>query len=157
MAPWRLFLDDDADTVRQPSETVENGAWRANRGLSVVRPETSHLGEWKIARSVDEAITLLDQFGLPAFVSFDHDLCDEAPGRNGLMVAVEITSRDMRDGSLSADFGFEVHSWNPTGAQHIIDHMTDYLSKKSLGLVSIADPINELTREEAYAHLFGSN
>jgi hypothetical protein len=152
-----LFLDDDADTVRRPEISVENPAWREDRHLSTIPPDTAFLGAWKIARSVDEAIELLDTFGLPTFVSFDHDLCDLRPEYTGLKVADEIVARDMVSGSLPENFAYEVHSWNPEGGPRIVGLLNGYLAEKSSGHVRVGDPINSLSREDAYLKLFGSD
>lgn len=162
MIAWKLYLDDCADDTRKPEISVESRSWRINRGLSPFPPDTSSLGNWKIARSYDEAVALMDEFGLPEFVSFDHDLCDETPGKDGFGVAKEIVSRDMRSRSLSKTFFFEVHSWNPIGAKNISSYLESYLASRD----SIASPddysimdniLTGMNDEEAYAALFGSN
>ena len=157
MSGWRLFLDDDADTVRRPEISVESREWREDRGLSPNAPHTSFLGAWKIARSVDEALALFDEFGLPTFASFDHDLCDERPGYTGLKVAEEIVARDMITGSLPENFAYEVHSWNPEGGPRIVGLLKGYLSEKAAGRVEVGNPLNELSREDAYLKLFASH
>jgi len=154
MAGWRLFLDDDADTVRRPDISVESREWREDRGLSPIPPDTAFLGPWKIARSVEEAFALLDGFGLPTYVSFDHDLCDERPGYTGLKVAEEIVARDMVTGALPENFAYEVHSWNPNGGARIVGLLQSYLSEKAAGRVDVGNPINALRTEEAYLQLF---
>lgn len=154
MSAWRLFLDDDADTDRRPEISVENPAWREDRGLSVQPPDTAFLGPWKIARSVDEAFELLDNFGLPTFVSFDHDLCDPRPEYTGLTVAQEIVDRDMVSGTLPDNFAYEVHSWNSQGGPRIAGLLKGYLSEKAAGRVDVGDPINSLSKEDAYLKLF---
>lgn len=156
MAGWRMFLDDDADTVRRPEISVESREWREDRGLSPTPPDTASLGAWKIARSVEEALALLDEYGLPTFVSFDHDLCDERPGYTGLKVAEEIVARDMVTGALPENFAYEVHSWNPKGGPRIVGLLKGYLSEKAAGRVDLGNPLNALSQEEAYLKLFAS-
>lgn len=133
MMAWRLFLDDDADTVRQPSICVENPEWRAGRMLAAKIPDTAHLGDWVIARSCDEAFFEIDKRGLPTFVSFDHDLCDEREGYDGKKVAEYIVAKDMRERSLPENFSYEVHSWNGRGAIRIQSYLDCYLSSDRSG------------------------
>lgn len=149
---WKLFLDDDADTVRRPADTVENRQWRANRMLAAAIPETSHLGDWVIARSCEEAFAEIDKRGLPSFVSFDHDLCDVREGFDGKTVAEFIVKRDMVDGSLPADFAYEVHSWNGRGAIRISSYLDSYLRGRNAGTnVNGPDPAD---MESYYAKIF---
>jgi hypothetical protein len=154
LKPWKLFLDDDADGVRRPDLSVENPSWRQGRGLSAQVPDTSSLGSWQIARSVDEAFALFDQLGLPSFISFDHDLCDRRPDYTGFRVAEEIVRRDMISSSLPFDFAYEVHSWNPIGGPRIVGLLDGYLAQKRDGHISRDNRLNELSREEAYNMLF---
>lgn len=154
MNPWKLFLDDDADGVRRPDLSVENPVWRQGRGLSPQVPDTEFLGEWKIARSVDEAFALFDRLGLPSFISFDHDLCDHRPEYTGFRVAEEVVRRDMLGAGLPENFAYEVHSWNPVGGPRIVGLLDSYLLQKKAGGISRDTPLNDLSREEAYQMLF---
>lgn len=79
--------------------------------------------EWLIARSSQEAIDLVETYGIPRFISFDHDLGGNDTSRNFIhwlsdyMMGNEFTF-------FSRDFNFDVHSQNPIGAQWIQDTMT---------------------------------
>jgi hypothetical protein len=119
MTLWKLFLDDDADTVRRPDITVENSAWRKTMDLPLDPPnaDPAVLGNWKIARSFAEADQLFAEFGLPFFVSFDHDLAD---GKDGIAVAHRMIEIDMDSfgGEISRHFRFEVHSGNRVGREN---------------------------------------
>lgn len=76
---WKLFLDDE----RYP---VDN--------------------RWVIARNVDDAIWYITNYGMPSFISFDHDL---GPFKQSGM-----------DNDVNIDnFEFYVHSQNPVGAENI--------------------------------------
>jgi len=121
---WKLFLDDDADGARRPAITVENPAWRSRMGLPRNPPDTWHLGEWIVARNYGEAEELLTRFGMPSFVSFDHDLGEE---RTGLDVARMIAERDLDMGDMPPGFAYEVHSANPVGRQNIRSYLESYL------------------------------
>ena len=127
--PWKLFLDDDADTVRRPEITVENTAWRRTMDMPLDPPDTSDLGDWVIARSYAEAESLFLEFGLPDFVSFDHDLAD---GKDGISVAHLIVNTDLDSGGVALPecFLFEIHSGNRVGRANINGLLSSYLSTK---------------------------
>jgi hypothetical protein len=129
---WKLFLDDDADAVRRPDVSVENVSWRRTMDLPPNPPDTSEFGEWKIARNFAEAANLIDQFGLPSFVSFDHDLAD---GKDGISVAHLIVNTDLdaEGKALPEQFDFEVHSGNRVGRENIRSLLEGYLFSKSTG------------------------
>lgn len=127
---WKLFLDDDADTVRRPDITVENPMWRKTMDLPLTPPDTSDFGGWVIARNFDEAKTLFESRGLPHFVSFDHDLAD---GKDGIAVAHLIVDADLdaAGNALCDDFAFEVHSGNRVGRANIRGLLESYLASKT--------------------------
>lgn len=127
--PWKLFLDDDADTVRRPEITVENAAWRRTMDLPLDPPDTSVLGDWVVARSYAEAESFFLRLGLPDFVSFDHDLAD---GKDGISVAHLIVNTDLDSGgaALPEGFFFEIHSGNRVGRSNIDGLLNSYLSTK---------------------------
>lgn len=132
MTRWKLFLDDDADIVRRPEITLENPAWRKTMDLPLDPPNTDRniLGDWKIARSYAEAVALFDEFGLPVFASFDHDLAD---GKDGIAVVHRMIEIDLDSNgeALSEEFAFEVHSGNRVGRANIRGLLDGYLSTKS--------------------------
>lgn len=125
---WRLYLDDHADGARRPRISVEEPGWRRRQGLHPSPPQLDHLGEWVLARSHAEAVAAMEERGLPAFVSFDHDLGD---GVDGMAVARWIVERDMDDGSMPADFAYEVHSANPVGKANIVGLLEPYLRHRA--------------------------
>ena len=91
--PWNLFLDDE----REPT-------WE------LYQPE--------IARSFDEAVELVRQFGVPDVISFDYDLGRDVPtGKDFLGWLVE----EHLDGRLDLNTVKRVivHSANPVGARNI--------------------------------------
>jgi hypothetical protein len=98
---WKLFLDDE----RFPAEKDT---------------------DFTIARSCEEAITLMQTHGCPVFVSFDHDLGLE---KSGYDLAKYIVEQDL-DSNLSfipKEFSFYVHSQNNVGAKNIQTYLTQYL------------------------------
>ena len=79
--------------------------------------------EWLIARSSQEAIDLVETYGIPRFISFDHDLGGDDTSRNFIFWLSDY----MLDNEFSfagRDFDFYVHSQNPIGAQWIRGTMT---------------------------------
>lgn len=132
MPLWKLFLDDDADTVRRPDITVENPAWRKTMDLPLDPPNTDPavLGDWKVARSYSEADALFAEFGLPFFASFDHDLAD---GKDGIAVIHRMIEIDMdsEGGEISRHFAYEVHSGNRIGRDNIRGLLDGYLKQKT--------------------------
>ena len=128
MNSWSLFLDD----IRNP---------QTNRN-------------WKIARTVEEAKSLIKQFGFPEYASLDHDLGfigkhdEQVPNHlvdirivkpeelvdtepSGYEFAKWIVEEDMNGTiSIPPTFEFNVHSANPIGAKNIYNLLHDYLKRK---------------------------
>lgn len=87
---WKLFLDDE----RYP---VDN--------------------RWVIARNVDDAIWYVTNYGMPSFISFDHDL---GPFKQSGMDLAKWLVEYIMDNDVNIDnFEFYVHSQNPIGAENI--------------------------------------
>lgn len=96
---WKLFLDD----IRNPEE------------------------DCLLARSVPEAIGLIEKKGFPIYISFDHDLGDNT--LSGKQFA-DIICEKILDGEwiLSKGFSYQVHSDNPVGAENIRGLLNSFLS-----------------------------
>lgn len=124
---WRLFIDDDCDGLRAPAITVEDPSWRSMMNLYGDAPKTERLGDWVLARSVDEAVEMVEQRGMPGFVSFDHDLGD---GKDGIALAHWLIEKDLDGVPLPPDFSFEVHSGNPVGRANIRGLLQGYIEFK---------------------------
>lgn len=124
---WKLFLDDDADGARRPGISVENPGWRVKVGLPPVPPDTWGLGPWRVARSYAEAKAAIEELGLPAFASFDHDLGD---GMDGIAVVRFMIEIDLDTGTLPEDFAYEAHSANPVGRENIKGLLESYLGQR---------------------------
>lgn len=87
---WKLFLDDE----REP---IGDG--------------------WVIARTAEAAQSLVVRYGLPRFISFDHDLGD---GLNGSEFVTWLINHMLTAGDkFPADFSYMIHSQNPIGAGNI--------------------------------------
>lgn len=106
---WNLFIDDE----RNPKDTSRT---------------------WIIARSVEEAIKLIEEHGCPLYISFDHDLgCDalSQPLPTGYDLAHWLVNSEL-EGKISfpEGFAFNVHSANPQGAANIQGLIDRYLRFK---------------------------
>ena len=74
--------------------------------------------EWVIVRSSQEAIDAVETYGLPKFISFDHDLGGTDTSRRFIFWLQDY----MMDNGFTftgRDFDFYVHSQNPIGASWI--------------------------------------
>lgn len=101
---WNLFLDDE----RFPPQDGR---------------------EWKIARSYKEAKELIQMYGYPSFVSFDHDLGEDVP--TGYDFVKHLCTMDLRSSNKMPDnFDFYVHSQNPVGKKNIEEYMNFYFNFK---------------------------
>ena len=82
--------------------------------------------QWTIARSYTEAVNWLEEFGVPKYMSFDHDLGDDGTGYDlaNWMVEKDI---DMHGRFIPNDFEFNVHSANPVGAENIESKLNNYM------------------------------
>ena len=108
---WKLFLDD----VREVDQVYL----------------TSDIDRFKVARSYDEAVSLVREYGCPEFISFDHDLGwnVEKTGKN---FANWLVYQDMEaDGKFFPEnFSYKIHSANPVGAENIQKYLESYLKSK---------------------------
>ena len=85
---------------------------------------------WRIARTVQQAITYMEENGCPPFISFDHDLGENQP--TGFDLAKWMVERDLdSQGQFFADgFQYYVHSQNPVGVQNIKGLLDNYLAQR---------------------------
>jgi hypothetical protein len=98
---WKLFIDDD----RYPTDNT-----------------------WVIARNFDDAVWYIQNYGIPYFISFDHDL-GHPNNRTGLDIAKWLANYVMdNDISLPNNFNFYVHSQNPVGTDNINKYMKQFVS-----------------------------
>jgi hypothetical protein len=114
MKYWTLFLDD----IRFPED---------------VKFFYGPYENLRICRSMDDAVWAVKQYGLPTFISFDHDLADEHYGKDtgektGYTFAKWFCDYIMyNDLQLPVGFGYHVHSMNPVGAENIRRYMENFL------------------------------
>lgn len=101
MKDWYLFLDDE----RYPADNIA--------GFPVV------------ARNVDDALYYIKTYGIPHYMSLDHDL---GYGKQTGMDFLKNLSDYMMDNGLQFPQGFKcyVHSQNPVGCENMrkyVDNM----------------------------------
>lgn len=109
---YNLFIDDE----RNPEDVT----WALyNTGYEHRR--------WVIARSFSDVVMIIRGYGMPNFVSFDHDLGQDEP--TGHDITKQLVEWDMGDKRypFPADFDFYVHSQNPIGKANIEGLLNNYL------------------------------
>lgn len=116
---YALFLDDE--------RTINDVTWLAF-------PEHNR---WSVVRTMDDFIRTIYTFGVPAFITFDHDLADQDYVRG-------ISDSEKTGYSCAkwlVDFcydrglkfpGYEVHSMNPIGRKRIRDYIES--AKEHMGI-----------------------
>lgn len=101
---WNLFLDDE----RYPFWVYE---------------KPSEIGGFHIARSSEVAKTLVLTYGMPLYISFDHDL----EGDDTAMVFVKWLVEWALDQKTPVRIpDYKVHSGNPVGRDNIISYMESW-------------------------------
>ncbi len=102
--PWCLFIDD----IRKVSD-VDLNSWNLpTAGLEI-----------KIAETYEAAIRYLDLYGLPEYVSFDHDLGENQPPATAIMWHIINGHLDEKWNCASMKV-VQVHSANPVGARNLL-------------------------------------
>ena len=84
---------------------------------------------WLLARTYDEAVSIVMDKGCPVYISFDHDLGDEN-AKTGYDFAKWLVEQDLDHGILPDNFDFNVHSANPVGAANITGLLDSYLKTR---------------------------
>lgn len=87
-----------------------------------------------IVRSYNESVEHISIYGIPDFISFDHDLgCDQAGNilESGYDFAKWLVQMDIENKyKFPKDFSFNVHSANPIGRNNIEAILNNYLQFK---------------------------
>lgn len=106
-----LFIDDE----RFPYQ-VTWADWYGN------------IQDFFITRNWKETWELIDTYGFPNFISFDHDLGDPSKEYTGYEISKKMVN-NLMDGvwELPKDFSFSVHSKNPIGKSNIEKYWENYL------------------------------
>jgi hypothetical protein len=88
--------------------------------------------DWIIVRSSQQAIEYVQQYGMPASASFDHDLGGEDTTMIFLKWLVEM---DMHEPYkfIPKDFCYTVHSANPVGKENIKGYLNSYIKFRNEG------------------------
>jgi len=90
-------------------------------------PKTDH--PWTIVRSYTEAVAYVREFGIPDYISFDHDLGQIKSGYDFTKWLVE---QDICKTHLfPANFEYNVHSANPVGKVNIEEYLRSYMDYKN--------------------------
>lgn len=78
-----------------------------------------------IARNYDDVEKLVNKYGIPYFISFDHDLGDSKTGFDiaNFMIEQELDGKS----SFPSNFSFYVHSQNPIGKENIEKLLYSYM------------------------------
>jgi hypothetical protein len=96
---WNLFLDDE----RNPKEDKK----------------------FVIARTSQEAISLIKKKGFPKYMSLDHDLGGDDTGQK----FVKWITKEYIDKNLP-DFSFNIHSANPVGKENMESLLNNFIKYK---------------------------
>jgi len=87
-----------------------------------------------VVRNYDEAIEIIKKYGVPNYISFDHDLGVDDEGellKSGYDLAKWIVENDLNGSyKLPSNFTYKVHSQNPVGKKNIISLLNAYLKYK---------------------------
>lgn len=117
---WYLFIDDE----RNPMDVF----WMDGPAAALYFYE-----DWYIARNILEVRELLANFGMPIFISFDHDLGANEP--TGYDIAKELVEFDLEPRynlKFPEDFAYVVHSKNPVGKQNIVSYLDNYFKQRNM-------------------------
>lgn len=113
---YRLFLDD----VREPKDCL------AYMHLRIGAKNPIYLEDWMIAKCYQDFIDIINEMGIPEFVSYDHDLADEHyiydmsgnyKERTGYDCAKWLIEYCKSKGVQHPEYA--VHSMNPIGTENI--------------------------------------
>lgn len=89
-----------------------------------------------VVRTYEEGVAVVEQHGMPEYVSFDHDLGEDENGnelKSGYDFAKYLVDRDLdSEHKLPENFDFNVHSANPVGRKNIESLLNSYLKHKIL-------------------------
>jgi len=104
-----------------------------NLWLDDIRIPPSHYhdsGEWRIAKSYNEAVFAVFKYGFPQEVSLDHDLGGGSDVKTGYDFAKWLIEYDHETGKMPKDFRYHCHSANPVGRKNILELLEAYINAK---------------------------
>lgn len=109
---------------------------------------TAPYEHWITVRSYEEFCEYITENGVPAGISFDHDLGGEGRyAKTGYDCAKWLVKQDMNDKIDIAGMKWSVHSANPVGATNIRKYLTNYFEKKGEKDDSISEGAESLSEE----------
>lgn len=80
---------------------------------------------WVICRNLYDVEWYVMTYGMPSFISFDHDLGEDQP--TGYDIAKMLVEYDsVGNTKFVSGFNFYVHSQNPIGAKNIKSYLDNY-------------------------------
>jgi len=98
-----------------------------NLFLDDVRNANLFLGDirtWETVRNYNQFVKIIQERGLPSFISFDHDLDEEYVNKTGFDCAKWLIEYCMKTSQPLPDF--QVHSMNPVGKLNIQNVLNSY-------------------------------
>lgn len=134
MKNYNLFLDD----FRTPADCAKY----------MPNPEFYLLNKWETVRSYDEFVRFIEKNGMPAVISFDHDLADEHYSQD-MYSGNEVYDQHYKEfkektgldcAKWVVDFCMDknldlphylVHSMNPAGGKNIWEYLENFRKFKN--------------------------
>lgn len=120
---YKMFIDDE----RFPKGYFPKlKSFLSELSLNLINKDI--FGFFIISRNYDQTVNLINQYGIPEFISFDHDLGDS---KDGYEIARFMIEQDL-DGKkcFPSNFSFYVHSQNPIGKENIQNILMSYMRFK---------------------------
>jgi hypothetical protein len=90
-------------------------------------PPRSDGRNWVVARDWEDVQMSLQLYGMPGYISFDHDLGETHTGYDIAKFLVELDMGRDSDFAIPEEFEFYVHSQNPIGKANIEGYLNNYL------------------------------
>lgn len=125
----RKLLEQDRVRVKESCEVLEKPIWK----LFLDDERYPVDDEMIIARSFEEAKSLVLVKGCPIYISFDHDLGLDIfwkVAKSWFDFTKWLVEEDIKNDIIPTNFSFYVHSMNPIGKKNIEDYINWYLSFK---------------------------
>ena len=106
-----------------------------------------------IVRSYDEAVEIIKKYGVPNFLSFDHDLGIDTNGellKTGYDLAKWLVYYDQNNQyTFPMNFKYKVHSQNPIGKKNIIILLENYLKRREFIMIKFKKSIEKIESDIA--------
>lgn len=113
---YRLWIDDNA----------------YDPGIAAWRKPPANETDWIIATASEQALAIVKAYGVPSYISFDHDLGLLNNGESDSTILFLKSLFEMDPLAIDKIYGYDVHSQNPEGALNIYAYMDSW--KRSLEL-----------------------